>query len=235
MPNNISLRALIEKRLEQRSIEISVISDALNFVGQSPAEVITRFLHEVAADSVQVGRPMFEAQVAEYRRNPTPEVRQTMGLTLLADAILETEATLETKATPEECAAALHDLGLLASEEVVRSIASVLEIKKNFHSGEHVPVREKTAIPTQPPPARVAPSRPQIPGLQFLEPMTDRPTVPTEFAPDHMPEEFVPPIFSGSRNQTGDPSMVIRVLLKGEPSSSDTPKPLPITFGAPGG
>jgi len=139
MPDKVSLRAIIEKRLEHFNIEISVISDALNFVVQSPAEVTTRFLQGVAHDSVVAGRPGFELQVEAYRNNRTlPDVRREMGLTLLADAILET------KATPEECAAALRDLGQLPNgcEKVVGSIVKVRDIKDNSYPGEHVRVTQ---------------------------------------------------------------------------------------------
>ena len=64
MPDNttVSLRAIIlrgtiEKQLEQFNIEKSVISEALNFAAQSPAEVTTRFLQGVAGDSVLAGAP----------------------------------------------------------------------------------------------------------------------------------------------------------------------------------
>ena len=54
-----SLRAIIEKRLEQFNIEKSVISEALNFAVQSPAEVTSRFLQGVAGDGVLAGRAGF--------------------------------------------------------------------------------------------------------------------------------------------------------------------------------
>jgi hypothetical protein len=95
MPDNLSLQDIIKKQLEQFNIEPAVISDALNFAAQSPEET-RRLLARVARDSVgapgaTTTRPMFWSQVATYRGNPTlPEARREMGLTLLADAILET-------------------------------------------------------------------------------------------------------------------------------------------------
>ena len=127
-----------------------MIFEALNFAAESPAEVTTRVLHVVAADSLHVGRPAFHAQVAAYRDNPTtPEVRHTMGLTLLADAIAET------KATPEACASALSDLGQLppGCEKVVGSIANQMhEIKNNFHPGKHVCSTQPEPLPPPIPP-----------------------------------------------------------------------------------
>jgi len=141
-----------------------VISEALNFAVESPEET-TRFLEGVAADSVLAERPMFEAQVAAYRDNPTtPEVRRRMGLTLLADVILET------KATPEECAVALRDLGCQA---VVRSVANqVLEYKNNFVPGEHVSVGEKATIPD--PPVSISSGQPPPSTEPRLTPRSDR-------------------------------------------------------------
>ena len=62
---------------------------------------------------------MYRLRFQAYRRDPTLlAVRRRVGLALLADAILETEAA------PDDCVAALRDLGLLLNEEVVRRIAN---------------------------------------------------------------------------------------------------------------
>jgi hypothetical protein len=154
MPDKVSididaivLPTIIKKRLEQFSIEPSVISEALDFAAGSP-EWIERHLHEVAADSVLAGRPGFLSQVAAYRNNPTlPKARREMGLTLLADAILET------KVTAEECAAALRDLGQLPNgcEAVVKTLVNrVRDIKANSYPGEHLRVtQDQRAIDTE--------------------------------------------------------------------------------------
>src|SRR5262249_18119482 len=109
MPDNttVSLQSLIEKRLKQFNIEPAVIFEALNLAVQSPAEVIQRFLQAVARDSVRATRPMFRWWLRAYRRNPTQEVRQRICLMLLADAFLQTKATLD------DCVSALRDLGQL--------------------------------------------------------------------------------------------------------------------------
>jgi hypothetical protein len=220
MPDKVSLRAIIEKRLEHFNIEISVISDALNFVVQSPAEVTTRFLQGVAHDSVVAGRPGFELQVEAYRNNRTlPDVRREMGLTLLADAILET------KATPEECAAALRDLGQLPNgcEEVVRSIANqVRDIKDNSYPGEHMPVTQVgehvhvTQIALAPRPARIE-GQPQL----------------ERYAPPERPPPLVGGMPLAPPPTTGGVDRAVRQMASRSQSSSPAVEPPRQGYPAP--
>ena len=124
MPENVpeetaaALRNTIQRMLEDFRVEPSVISDGLNFAAQSPDDA-GRFLQEVVRDSVEAAHPMFRLRLQAYRRDPTLlAVRRRVGLAVVAEAILETEAA------PDDCIAALRDLGLLLNEEVVRRIAN---------------------------------------------------------------------------------------------------------------
>jgi len=118
--NAVALRNTIQHALGEFCIEPSVISEALNFAAQSPDDA-ARFLQEVVRHNVEAAPPMCRLQLQSYRRDPTPlAVRRSVGLALLAEAILETEAT------PDDCVTALRDLGLLPNEggEVVERIAN---------------------------------------------------------------------------------------------------------------
>jgi len=117
----VALRNTIQRALEEFRIEPSVISDALNFAAQSPDDT-GRFLQEVFRRNFLTLSPIHRLQLEAYRHDPTLlAVRQRVGLALIAEAILETEAT------PDDCATALRDLGLLLNEgrgEVVKTIAN---------------------------------------------------------------------------------------------------------------
>ena len=118
--NAAALRNTIQRLLELFNIEPSVISDALNFAAQSPDDA-ARLLQDVVRYSVEALPPEFRLRLEAYRRDPTVlAVRWRVGLALLAEAILEAEAT------SEECVTALRDLGLLPNEggEVVERIAN---------------------------------------------------------------------------------------------------------------
>jgi len=108
--NAVALRNIIQRLLEHFSIEPAVVSEALSFAAQSPDNT-GRFLQEVVRDNFEAATPMFRKGLQVYRRDPTVlAVRRRVGLALLAEAILETEATLD------DCVTALRDLGLLLNE-----------------------------------------------------------------------------------------------------------------------